>query len=68
MNINRATIQHNKEFIMFIFYLVDDVQSSKAFDTSGVLSTPASDVHERLKTNGRAIKNCKTIHKRNIIR
>ena len=40
MNINRATLQHNKEFI---FYL-------------GVLSTPAGDVHERLKTNGTAIK------------
>ena len=44
---------------MFIFYsvvLYNDVQSSKAFDTRSVLSTPASDVHERLKTNGTAIK------------
>ena len=32
------------------------MQSSKAFDTRGILSTPASDVHERLKTNGTAIK------------
>ena len=32
------------------------MQSSKAFDTHGVLSTPASDVHERLKTNGTVIK------------
>ena len=26
------------------------------FITRGILTTPASDVHERLKTNGRAIK------------
>ena len=32
------------------------MQSSKVFDTHGVLSTPASDVHERLKTNVTAIK------------
>ena len=44
---------------LFIFYLkwfYNDVQSSEAFDTHGVLSTPASDVHERLKTNGTVIK------------
>ena len=29
---------------------------SKAFDTRGILSTPASDVYDRLKTNGKAIK------------
>ena len=34
-------------------------ESSKAFDTRGILTTPASDVHERLKTNGTAIKNPK---------
>ena len=28
----------------------------KAFETCSILSTPASDVHERLKTNGTAIK------------
>ena len=28
----------------------------KAFDTLGILSTPASDVWERLKTNGKAMK------------
>ena len=28
----------------------------KAFDTRGILTTPASDVHERLKTNDTAIK------------
>ena len=26
------------------------------FDTRGILSTPARDVHDRLKTNGTAIK------------
>ena len=28
----------------------------KAFDTRSILSTPASDVYERLKTNGKLIK------------
>ena len=28
----------------------------KAFDTRSILSTPASDVYERLKTNGKPIK------------
>ena len=28
----------------------------KAFDTRGILSTPASDVYERLKTNGKVFK------------
>ena len=28
----------------------------KAFDTRGILSTPACDVYERLETNGKAIK------------
>ena len=32
------------------------MQSSKAFDARGILSTPASDVHEREKTNETAIK------------
>ena len=30
--------------------------SSKAFDTRGILSTPADNVHEGLKTNGTVIK------------
>ena len=32
------------------------MQSSKMFDMRGVLSAPANDVHERLKTNDTAIK------------
>ena len=28
----------------------------KAFDTRGILSTPTSNIHERLKANGTAIK------------
>ena len=48
------------------------MQSSKAFDTRGVLSTPASDVHERLKTlTPKRLKlqeRLLTINKRNIIR
>ena len=47
MNINSVTLQHNKEFIMcyFLFNGFIDVKSSKAFDTRGILSSPASDVH-----------------------
>ena len=56
MNINRVTLQHNKEhnkeFIMFIVLFNGFI----TFDTRGILSPPASDVHERLKTNGTAIK------------
>ena len=40
---------------MFIFYLwfcYAYVQSLKAFETRGILSTQACDVRERLKTNG----------------
>ena len=52
MNINRVTLRNNKEFIMFIFY---------GFITCliyrrGILSSPACDVHVRMKTNGTAIK------------
>ena len=32
------------------------MQSSKAFDTHGVLSTPASDVHEQLKMTAQRLK------------
>ena len=42
--------------LFFIWWFYNDVQPSKAFDTRGILSTPASSVHERLKTNGTAIK------------
>ena len=49
----------NLTCLFFIQWFYNNVQSSKAFDTHGVLSTPASNVHERLKTNGTAIKNCK---------
>ena len=58
MSIKRVTLQHNKEFIMFILYLMVLKRCIifKAFDTRAILSTPESDVHERLKTNGTAIK------------
>ena len=42
------SLQHNKEFITVIFYLMVLSMSNlqiKAFDTRGILSTPASDVH-----------------------
>ena len=52
ININRVTLQHNKEFIMFILLFNGFI----TFDTRGILSPPASDVHERLKTNRTAIK------------
>ena len=32
------------------------MQSSKAFDTHGILSTPASDVHEQLKMTAQRLK------------
>ena len=43
---------------MFFFWLIklSDVWSLKVFDTSGILNTPASDVHVRLKTTSTAIK------------
>ena len=68
MNINRVTLQHDKEYIMFIFYLmVLSMCNLQAFDTRGIFSTPAGDVH-RLKTNGTAIQErLLTINKRNII-
>ena len=50
MNTNRVTLQHNKEFITMC-----NLQK-RLIRAALILSTPASDVHERLKTNGRAIK------------
>ena len=50
MNINRVTLQHNKEFIIFIGYLI------YGFIMRGILSTLACDVHVRLKTTDTAIK------------
>ena len=44
-NFKRVTLQRDEEFIESIF-----------FDTLGILSTPASDVYERLKTNDKAMK------------
>ena len=46
MNSIRVALQHNKELIMLR-------------DTCGILSTPACDVHVRLKTTGTDIKNAK---------
>ena len=49
VNINKVSLQHNKKFITFIyFFLLNGFISWKAFDTPGILSTPACDVHERL--------------------
>ena len=53
MNINRVTLQHNKELIMFVFYLMI---LKRCVIFKSFLSTPASDVHERPKTTGTAIK------------
>ena len=48
-----VTLQDNEEFSMFIFDLwFYYVQSLTAFDTRCILSTPASEVHVRLKTTG----------------
>ena len=51
----RVTLQHDKEFIVFIFF-INGFITKKRFDTLGILSAPASDVHERLKTNSKAMK------------
>ena len=58
MNINKVALQHNKEFIMFIFLFIGFITmcNLKKRLVGVVLSTPASDVHERLKTNSTAIK------------
>ena len=57
MNINTVTLQHNKE-LMFIFYLMvlERCIIFTSLDTRGILSTPTSDVRERLKANGTANK------------
>ena len=48
-----------KNLLCLIFLWFYYVQSLKAFNTRGILSTPECDVHVRLKTNGIAIlKNC----------
>ena len=57
MNINRVTLQHNKEFIRFILLFNGFI----TFDMRGILRPPASDVDERLKTNGTAIKFAKEL-------
>ena len=76
MNNYRVTLKHNKN-LLFIFVLngfINDLWSSKAFDTRGILST-ASDVHhwfmngwkqmaQQLKLQERLL----TINKRNVIR
>ena len=58
VNITRVTLQHNKEFVfIFLFHwFITMCNLKKAFDTRSILSTPASDVYERLKTNGKPIK------------
>ena len=52
MNINRVTLQHNKEFIMFIFYFKNGL-------TRGILSTPGSDVHWTTENNRHSDQNYK---------
>ena len=58
VNITRVTLQQNKEFVfIFLFHwFITMCNLKKAFDTRSILSTPASDVYERLKTNGKPIK------------
>ena len=71
INIYRVTLQH-KKFITFLFYLMVLLcVIFKALDMRGILSTPESDVHVRLKTTGTAMKIAREttnlINKRNII-
>ena len=56
--------------ILHLKVLLCNRVSLKAFDTGGILSTPASDVHSRLKTADKAIlkklqETLLTINKRN---
>ena len=43
MNIHRVTLKNYTEFIIILFFKAY-VQSIKAFDTRGILSTPTCDV------------------------
>ena len=54
MNINRITLQHNKEVIFLFSGFITMCNPQKRYVRPFEL-TPASDVHERLKTNGTAI-------------
>ena len=58
VNIKRVTLQHYRIFIVFLFSFNCFVtMCNLAFDTRGIVSTPASDIYEQLKTNaGKAIK------------
>ena len=53
-NFNRVIRFNIIKNLLFIFYL--QVYDHHDVNTRGTLSTPASDVHERLKTNGKAMK------------
>ena len=57
-NFQRITLQRDEEFIESIFFngFITMCNLKKAFDMLGILSTPASDVCERLKINGKAMK------------
>ena len=55
-NFQRVTLQRDEEFIESIFFNGFITMCNLKFDTLGILSTPASDVYERLKTNGKAMK------------
>ena len=75
MSINRVTLQHNKEFIMFPFYLVFFFWRCVIFKSDWYVPhfelTPARDVHERLKQTAKRWKlqeRLLTINKRTIIR
>ena len=58
MNINRVTLQHNKEFIMFIFYSVvlSMCNLQKRLIRAEFRVLLQAMFIERLKTNGTAIK------------
>ena len=60
MNINRVTLQHKKEFIVFFLF---NGFITQAFKTRDVLSTPATE-----NINGKLQERLLTINKRNIIR
>ena len=58
MNINRVKLQHNKEFIVFIFYLIvlSICNLQKRLIREAFWVVLQAMFTERLKTNGTAIK------------
>ena len=68
MDINRVTLQHDREFMMFRFIYFPLFMVLLCVITGGILSIPVCDVYVRLKTSGAAIEIARvlTVNKINI--